>query len=380
MHWQFRYPKRNTFYPPDYETQGLGGSEASLVVLTRALAQRGHTVEVFNCCYKPGEYDGVRWRMIWERDDAKTPDVAVAVRFEEALWPDWSHAGAHLFWMLDDHGRSATAFADRFADRHGVVVTASQAMMRRLENTSAARIATQIPLPIEVGRYSEASSSRDPICLFTSMPNRGLDIALTIWPRIRSAVPDAQLHVTSGWQLRGFTIAEAEDIWHKTIGRISLPEGARILGVLPRDELIRVQQSGWLNLYPCCYAEMFCVSAAESAAAGTPMVASALEALTERVRDGETGTLIDGHINDPVTQDRFVDAAVSLLTDPVMRQRFALAGRRHVAECEPDRVAQEWETIATATLSLRHLEVAGEGAGVTVDQGACAGRGRQSAQ
>src|SRR5262249_50096755 len=87
MHWQFHYPKRNSFYPPDYEDPGLGGAEASLVLLTRALAARGHRVEVFNCCYRPGAYAGVRWRMCWELSDAPTPDVAVAVRFDEALWP-----------------------------------------------------------------------------------------------------------------------------------------------------------------------------------------------------------------------------------------------------------------------------------------------------
>lgn len=351
MHWQFCYPKRTTFYPPDYETLGLGGSEASLVVLTRALAQRGHTVEVFNCCYKPGDYNGVRWRMLWERDQAKPPDVAVTVRFEEALWPQHTRAGAHLFWMLDDRSRSAAAFADRFADHHGVVITASQAMTRRLANTAAARISTQISLPIEIDRYDQAGGDREPICLFTSMPNRGLDVALKIWPRIHTAVPDAQLVVTSGWQLWGYTIAEAEDRWREIIGNAALPHGVHVLGALPRNELIRVQQSGWLNLYPCRFPEMFCISAAESAAAGTPMIASAIEALTERVRDGETGTLIDGNIDNPATQDKFVDSTVTLLTDPAMRCRFAQAGHRHVVECEPGRVAQRWETIATAQLN-----------------------------
>ncbi len=87
MHWQFHYPKRSSFYPPDYEDPGLGGCEGSLVLLTRALAARGHDVEVFNCCFRPGSYDGVAWRMSWELATATTPTVAVAVRFDEALWP-----------------------------------------------------------------------------------------------------------------------------------------------------------------------------------------------------------------------------------------------------------------------------------------------------
>jgi hypothetical protein len=104
--------------PADYKTPGLGGSEASLVVLTRTLASRGHSVEVFNCCYKPGVYDGVRWRMLWEREDAGKADVAVAVRYEESLCPDPSRASTHLFWMLDERPGGANLFAERFRD-HG---------------------------------------------------------------------------------------------------------------------------------------------------------------------------------------------------------------------------------------------------------------------
>src|SRR5262249_23582046 len=150
-----------------------GGSEASLVVLTRALARRGHSVEVFNCCYKPGVYDGVQWRMLWEREDAGKAGVAVAGRFEESLLPDPPRASTHLFWMLDHITGGPDLFAQRFGDHGGVVVTASEAMTRRLGDSAAARLSTRIPLPIEVDRYEHADRPRDPVCLFTSMPNRG---------------------------------------------------------------------------------------------------------------------------------------------------------------------------------------------------------------
>ncbi len=50
---QFYYPKRLSFCPLDYETPKLGGSEASLVLVTKALAERGHKVEVYNACWQP---------------------------------------------------------------------------------------------------------------------------------------------------------------------------------------------------------------------------------------------------------------------------------------------------------------------------------------
>lgn len=347
MRWQFYYSKRYTFYPPDYETPGLGGSEASLVLLTRTLASRGHSVEVFNCCYKPGVYDGVRWRMLWEREDAGKADVAVAVRFEESLCPDSARANTHLFWMLDNIAGGADLFAERFGDHGGRVVTASEAMTRRLGDGAAARLSTRIPLPIEVDRYEHADRPRDPICLFTSMPNRGLDVALKIWPAIRRAVPAAQLLVTSGWQLWGEPAGEAQGRMHRTLGGMPAPAGVSILGVLPRRDLIAVQQRGWLTLYPCRFHEMFCISAAESAAAGAPMVTSALEALTERVQHRSTGLLIPGDIDEQETQHQFAEATIGLLRDQQTRDRFATAGVRQVAACEPHRVAQQWESLVS---------------------------------
>jgi hypothetical protein len=251
MHWQFRYPKRNTFYPPDHENPGLGGCEASLVLLTRALAACGHRVEVFNCCYRPGAYDGVRRRMAWELSDAEVPDVAVAVRFEEA-----------------------------------------------------------------------------------------------IWPAIRTQAPDAELWVTSGRHLCGYTNSEAEDRWKQTIGAGPLPEGVELLGTLPRTELIDIQQRGYLTLYPCRFPEMFCLAAAESAAAGTPLITSASDALGERVTHGETGILVPGVIDHPRVRDAFTAGTTALLADSRRRETLAAAAQASVRDLEPDTVAARWETLA----------------------------------
>ncbi|MFD7629324.1 glycosyltransferase family 4 protein [Streptomyces sp. NPDC059851] len=347
MRWQFHYPKRTSFYPPDYENPGLGGCEASLVLLTRALAARGHDVEVFNCCYRPGTYDGVKWRMAWELDTTPAPDVAVAVRFDEALWPADSKAGQHLFWMLDDRTRGPAAFADTFRDRGGRVVLASQAMQNRLD-TAGVEIPTQlIPLPVETDRYTQPIEDRAPICLFSSMPNRGLDAALALWPRIRAAVPDAELWVTSGWQLWGFTNSESDDRWHQILRGQDLPEGVRLLGARPRSELIEIQQQASLTLYPCRFPEMFCLSAAESAAAGTPVITSPIDALNERVHHNHTGILIEGNIDDPKTHRAFADAAIALLTSPTRRTPMARMAQASASHITPDNVAATWEALTS---------------------------------
>ncbi|MFJ6217280.1 glycosyltransferase family 4 protein [Streptomyces sp. NPDC092296] len=345
MRWHFHYPKRNSFYPPDYENPGLGGSEASLVLLTRALAARGHQVEVFNCCYRPGIYDGVTWRHTWELPSAPSPDIAVAVRFDESLWPADSKAGQHLFWMLDDRTRGPAAFADAFRDRGGRVVLASHAMQHRLDTAQVDVPTALIPLPVETHRYTRSVEGRANICLFASMPNRGLDVALSIWPRIRAAVPDAELWVTSGWQLWGFTNSESDDRWQQLLGGRALPDGVRLLGARPRAELIDIQQQATLTLYPCRFPEMYCLSAAEAAAAGTPVITSAIDALTERVHHDRTGLLIPGDINTPAVQNAFVESTAALLTDPAHRNTLAHAARKSAQPLAPERIAAAWEAL-----------------------------------
>ncbi|MFF2927622.1 glycosyltransferase family 4 protein [Streptomyces celluloflavus] len=346
MRWHFHYPKRTSFYPPDYESPGLGGCEASLVLLTRALAARGHQVEVFNCCYKPGVYDAVTWRMNWELTEAPAPDVAVAVRFDEALWPTDSKAGRHLFWMLDDRTRGPAAFARSFGAQGGTVVLASQAMQNRINATTLPIPTRLIPLPVETDRYTHPTGNRANICLYASMPNRGLDAALALWPRIRAAVPDAELWITSGWQLWGFTNSESDDRWRQILDPEDLPEGVRLLGPRPRAELIEIQQQAALTLYPCRFPEMFCLAAAESSTAGTPVITSPIDAMTERVHHGHTGILIDGDIDHPEVRTRFAQAAIKLLTDPDHRDTLARNSRASTAHLAPDLIAAAWETLA----------------------------------
>jgi hypothetical protein len=60
----------------------------------------------------------------------------------------------------------------------------------------------------------------------------------------------AELWITSGWQLWGFTNSEADDRWHQLLGDRPLPDGVLLLGPRPRSELITIQQQAALTLYP----------------------------------------------------------------------------------------------------------------------------------
>ena len=347
MKWYFYYPRRFTFFPPDLLNAGLGGSEASLVLLTEELASRGHQVEVYGCCYKPGSYNNVAWRMLWELETAPTPDVFVSVRFLESICPTLS-VEHRLFWMLEDRWKGASEFLRLFGHAGGQVITPSNSMSQFL--LSHVPEASQYPIqiiPLPVRRFTEPISTqeRDLACLYCSIHDRGLDALLEFWPSISDAIPEVQLWITGGYQLWGYTNEQAEGYFDKLLGRYLPLQDPRItvFGVLPKVQLSELQARCALLLYPCRYPEMFCLSAAECTAYGTPIITSAKDALKERVLHEQNGLLIDGNIEGAETQQHFVEATIRLLQDPVRRTQMSQSAFQLAENTRPEVVAAQWE-------------------------------------
>lgn len=346
--WQFVYAKRFAFYPPDYDSPGLGGSEAVLVILTRELAARGHDVTVYNCCYRPGRYDGVAWRPLHELPAAPWPDLRVAVRYEESVSD--APAGRELFWMLDNRPEGAVSFEGRPCFREGSVVVASRAMATVAKRGGLRSVPTHIPHPVETWLYPAADTApRAPTCLYASIAERGLDVLLEIWPRVRAAVPSAKLCVTSGFELWGFTKSESAALSQPIFDIARQTDGVQLLGVLDRDQLRRMQAQSALLVYPCRDEEMFCLSVAEAAAAGTPTVTGDSHALAERVGDGDTGFLIEGCIDEQKTKDQFVDQTVKLLTDRPLRSAMGIRAQQLAQELDARTIAMRWEQLFCST-------------------------------
>jgi glycosyltransferase involved in cell wall biosynthesis len=326
----------------DYERPGLGGSEISIVLLTAALVARGHKVDVFNAVWKPGVYDGVNWRGAWEIDEAPIPDVFVSVRFKSAILD--RKAKHNIFWMLDDRCDGALSFRKLYPN--APVVLASDAMIRRLNLADYVGRIEKIPLPVEVDKYEDSpppSSSR--ICLHTSMPNRGLVELLKFWPRIFEQVPDAELYITSGWELLGYTEEEAHDRMVQTLGFDHNQKGITFTGVLSRSDLIALQRKSRLGLFPSFFPEMFCLAAAELAVAGRPIIASSYEALAERVVDGKTGYSVSSDVKSEDARNKFVEKTIELLKNNQLVDEMGKVASLNKKDILPASIVLKWESL-----------------------------------
>jgi glycosyltransferase involved in cell wall biosynthesis len=119
--------------------------------------------------------------------------------------------------------------------------------------------------------------------IYTSYPNRGLDLLLAIFPAIREEFPDAELHIYRDES----TFSKIQNEVIEMCG-----EYVKKKGYVSNERLLEAFQEAEVWLYPTNYAETFCMSALEAQAAGCLCITSAFASLKEVV--GDRGVLIEG--------------------------------------------------------------------------------------
>jgi glycosyltransferase involved in cell wall biosynthesis/Tfp pilus assembly protein PilF len=338
-------------------TKGLGGTESAVVYLAEALAERGHTVGVFNTCDEPLSVNKVEyaaWQTLPRRAAADHPDVVVAVR-------DWKpisrnrFAPLQLFWTGDayDQPYLEGIAADPFNSALDLVVLQSRWQIdtiQRAHGISPWRIATtRLGYGPRSDEEQPPGASRPRRLAYTSTPFRGLDVLLELFPAIRERCPDAELKVFSSMRVYGVGDAEDRATFEDIYRRAEQP-GVTLVGTVPQPALARELESCRILAYPNHWPETFCIAAIEAQAAGCPVLTSAVGALPETVGDG--GLCLDGDPRSPAYQQAFVNAAVELLNNDDRWNAFSLRARsRAVPFFSWAAIAAEWEQLVLGAIA-----------------------------
>ena len=115
---------------------------------------------------------------------------------------------------------------------------------------------------------------------------------------------------------------------------LRLGDSVRFEPPLPRDRLVDLYRAADLVAVPS-YNESFGLVALEAQACGTPVVAAAVGGLVTAVRDGVSGSLVEGH--DPADWARVLGG---LLGSPGRRARLAAGAVEHARGFSWDRTAE----------------------------------------
>ena len=312
--------------PMDITTRGLGGSETAAFRLAETLSELGYVVTLYGHFRQEGALKDVILRD-WRRFDPTTPRQAVIAFRDAGMFDQPVNADTSILWLEDVAG--AENLNERRAANIDYVVGVSQWHADNVLETypwidPAKVVASRNGITLSY--FDGESPDREQRLLYTSSPDRGLDIVLECWPEILARVPGAQLcHTYGPWYdiVAGVSETTARHRARCREMAAAYPDSVKALSGLGQQDLAMLMRSSmawcapsYFSLGRCKFTETSCISAMEAQAAGLRIVCSNWGALTETVK---TGVKIDGDPMGPEWRGRFVDEVVAALTDPAVQ-------------------------------------------------------------
>jgi len=155
------------------------------------------------------------------------------------------------------------------------------------------------------------------LCLGRLAEEKGIDVALRAFARLRPRHPDAVLTVAGDGPVR----AELEQL----AASLGIDGAVRFTGFVPDEMKEALFGAASIFLLPSRCAEAFPLVALEAARQARPVVATRLGGLPEAVLHERTGLLVDAE--DPAA---LAGAVRTLLADPEQARRMGLRGRERV--------------------------------------------------
>lgn len=278
----------------------MGGSQSALCYLAERLAQQGHEVFVFNQTSNPGISRGVQCFQLPLNTIPETVcralDVVIILNIAgkgiplRQFFGDkirlilWTQQLPTLHAMQPLQNPQERDIYDGFAfvsewQRYQFEVAFKINSSRSAILRNAIAPAFQNLFPPQTSILSH--KSHPPILAYTSTPFRGLDLLLSIFPKICQAVPGTILKVFSSKKVYQLREDIDESVYGSLYQRCREMEGVEYLGSVSQPELAQQLRSVSLLTYPNTFKETSCIAVMEAMASGCRVVTSNLAALTE---------------------------------------------------------------------------------------------------
>lgn len=362
--------------PRSIQEGGLGGSETALTQVSVRLAMAGYEVKVF-CGAEPGLYGGALWRPVHAFDPSEECDLLVVSRVPH-IFDKETNAKATALWC-HDHSYPEMLTDERLERIDNIVVLSEWQKERFARLYPAAKNKLRL-IRNGIGlfdpddgedRYADSLAKtfkeRKPRVVYSSSADRGLDVLIRLWPRIRERVPEAELHVFYGFntfdavarqnpQLLDFKRALLAQI--EAIGGEAA--GIYLRGRVGQQELGREMGEARVWGYPTAFLETSCIGAMEARACGLPIITSDLGALHETV--GEHGLLIGWTEDEDEPHNQslpygasFVDAISKMLTNEEVWGDYHNRAKTGREENDWGNRISDWEALVPQRPGLKIL-------------------------
>lgn len=348
------YTRGTEFNGNTIKNKGLGGSESALLYLARELCKRGHEVNVFCSCDKPGPYDGVNYHHAEDFAafcNAQPQDVCIFSRVLETLAS--ASSKVKILWLHDiaaiQYYMDALPALDHLIDRYFLISAWQQQGFTDTFDFGKDKLFLTRN-GVDLSLFTEHPPRHRNKVVYINTPFRGLDVLVNLFPHIRQAVPEVELHMYTGMSLYGDQFSEMEHQLQALYTHARKMPGVVLHEPIPKAELAQELMSARLALYPSHFSECCSIASLETQAAGTPMITSALAGLNDTLVHEETGILIP--VDDPELKSRstpyqveFLNHTMRLLKDDQEWQTLSHNAMKMAADQYSwQDIAAEWET------------------------------------
>jgi hypothetical protein len=164
-----------------------------------------------------------------------------------------------------------------------------------------------------------------------------------MWPDIKKAYPDAELHCCYGWKLFDIlarTNPERRQ-WKNSVETMMQHPGVIHHGRLGKEELAEVRKGCGIWAYPTYFTEINCITALDSMRDGLVPVTMDLAALPEVVG---AGVLVKGDIKDPKVMKVYLKELLGIMGDEERWKKESIKGQRYSNKFDWETIAREWTT------------------------------------
>jgi glycosyltransferase involved in cell wall biosynthesis len=229
-------------------------------------------------------------------------------------------------WLRDQPRYALFRAGRRRVDR---VLACSRWVQAELARNGIEAEVLTLPVPAPGADFRRAPSS-EPLFVYCGRldRNKGLELLLRAFVRLRQCAPTARLRVVG--------TGPDESLLRRSVEKLGLSDAVGFRGWVAPDEVERELTDGWALVVPSLWAEPLGLVALEAIVRGLPVIASASGGLGEVVEHGVTGLLFQNGVEDELVGHLTAVArgqafpTHDLPHDVVARAREAHGIRRHI--------------------------------------------------
>lgn len=335
--------------PKSVDEGGIGGSETATVFTAREFHRKGFRSIVFgDCAGLEGDYGGVeyidhnRLQEFARRNDfaffvsSRRPDVWMnPIRAEKKA------TLAHDIWFSPDP--NAEVFSAQVDKVFVLSPWHKEFILKHHQKLDPAKVAITRD-GVDLDRFTHNVKRDRGRMVWSSSPDRGLDILLDCLPAIRKAVPEANVQVFYGfdnWEKAASRRGDPKEIrWIEDLKKRLDEPGVVYRGRIGQMQLAKEMQKAELWAYPTTFTETFAITSVENMASGNPVITNPLAALETTV--GDAGVLLPGDVRSKEYKGRFTEECILMLTDKARWEAYSAKSLERAKRYSWHGIADEW--------------------------------------